>query len=217
MGIQKDNWELYFFPNEEVLKNKLDIHNKEDLKKCEYEIVARKNALLYLSQEYGNFSIEHLKGIHQYLFEDIYPFAGEFRIVNMGKGIRASFTDYERIEENLAYVLKDIDDKLVKSSGASSFLYAEALANMYRNLLDIHPFREGNGRTIREFLREYVISRNFYFDDVNYELDFNLSDEDKDLFEQATIMDTRGYLVLMFNKMLKAKPKVAEMQVSKKK
>ena len=59
--------------------------------------------------------------IHKYLFEDIYPFAGEFRIVNIGKGNRAGFTDYNRIEENLKDILSNIDDKLINNSNSKFF------------------------------------------------------------------------------------------------
>ena len=206
MNIEENNWESYFYENENILKNKLDIHNELELKKYEYEIVARKNALLYLSEIKGNFDIEHLKNIHKFLFEDIYPFAGDFRLVNMGKANRASFTDYKRIEENLYDILNNIDSKLIFNANAK-FLYAEALANIYYLLLEIHPFREGNGRTIREFLREYVKDRNKYLDNIEYELDFTLNEEDKILFESATKSHTRGMLVLLFNKMLKVDQK----------
>ena len=131
-----ERWYSYLYENEDVLINHLNIHDKNELKKKEYEIVAKKNILLYLSEYNGNFDIEHLKYIHKFLFEDIYPFAGEFRIVNMGKGNRAGFTDYERIEENLHDILNNIDDKLVGNSN-SKFFYAEALADMYYLLYQI--------------------------------------------------------------------------------
>lgn len=201
---EDERWYSYFYENEDVLINHLNIHDKNELKKKEYEIVAKKNILLYLSEHNGNFDIEHLKYIHKFLFEDIYPFAGEFRIVNMGKDDRAGFTDYNRIKENLNDILNDIDKKLVYYS-SSKFFYAEALADMYYLLLEIHPFREGNGRTVREFLREYVKVKNNMNDKYYYELDFNLTDEDKVLLDEATKCDTRGYLVLLFNKILKCK------------
>lgn len=201
---EEKSWNEYFFENENVLKNKLNIHDAKLLKIKEYEIVAKKLALLYLSEETGLFDIEHLKNIHKFLFEDIYDFAGEFRNVNMGKGTKASFIDYQNIEQNLKDILSNIDAKLISNS-YSKFFYAESLAQMYKLLLEIHPFREGNGRTIREFLRQYVQEKNNELDNTYYELDFNLSKEDKNILEEATKCDTNGYLVLIFNKMLKEK------------
>lgn len=124
----------------------------------------------------------------------------------MGKADRASFIDYKDIEINLKQILDNIDTKLINCAG-SKFFYAEALANMYYLLLEIHPFREGNGRTVREFLRQYVKDRNKCIQDIDYELDFILNKEDKELFEIATKADTRGALVLLFNKMLKENTK----------
>lgn len=202
----EERWNSYFYDGEEVLKNKLNIHDCIELKKKEYEIVAKKNVLLYLSQYNGDFDINYLRYIHKYLFEDIYYFAGNFRDVNIGKGDRASFTDYHEIEANLKEILNDLDNKLINYS-YSKFLYAEALANIYYLLLEIHPFREGNGRTIREFLREYVKEKNILNEYYNYELDFILSKDEKELLDKATKGVTRGELVLFFNKMLKCKVK----------
>lgn len=203
---EKKRWDSYFFENEKVLKNKLNIHDPIELKKIEYEVVAKRNVLLCLSDEYRIFDINHLKYIHKFLFEDIYPFAGEFRNVNIGKDEKASFVDYNDIEINLNNILSDLDNKLINKS-TSKFFYAEGLANIYKLLLDVHPFREGNGRTIREFLREYVKQNNDKNNEYYYELDFNLSKEEKELLDKATKSDINGYLVIIFNKMLKMKEK----------
>ena len=211
MIIKENNWESYFYKNENILKNKLNIHDEIELKKKEYEIVTRKNIILYLSDIQGDFDIEHLKNIHKFLFEDVYPFAGKFRLVNMGKDNRASFTDYKTIEKNLKDILFDIDSKLINKA-YSKFLYAEALAFMYHELLEIHPFREGNGRTVREFLRQYVSSRNKLLENIEYHLEYTLSNEEKILFENATKSHINGPLVLIFNKMLKEKSKSVKLK-----
>lgn len=212
---EDEKWDSYFYDGENVLKNKLDIHDNNKLKKKEYEIVAKKNVLLYLSHYNGEFDINYLRYIHRFLFEDIYYFAGNFRDVNIGKDDRASFTDYNKIEINLKEILNDLDSKLINCS-YSKFLYAEALANMYYLLLEIHPFREGNGRTIREFLREYVKEKNLLNEYYNYELDFKLSKEEKILLDKATKSVTRGELVLFFNKMLKCRVKDNKKKIIKK-
>ena len=99
MEINDDErWKSYFYDGENVLKNKLNIHNEQELKLEEYKIVTKKNALLYLSNIEGNFDVEHLKSIHKYLFDSIYPFAGEFRTVNIAKGNKSSFADYNYID-----------------------------------------------------------------------------------------------------------------------
>ena len=101
----------------------------------------------------------------------------------MGKGFMFGFTKVELIETSLHEILDNIDEEVIKYSSSKMF-YAENLAKLYKRLIQIHPFREGNGRTTREFLREYVESRNKYFD-VDYYLDFNLSEEDLNVLEHV--------------------------------
>lgn len=87
MTEEDRNWNEYFIPgSENVLKNKLGIINSEELKNKESEIVFKKLIELYENPIHGNFDKKHLCDIHKYLFEDIYPFAGEYRTVFMGKG-----------------------------------------------------------------------------------------------------------------------------------
>ena len=202
----EDLWNSYFYPGTDILKNKLNIKDKNELKKAEYSLVAKKNTLLILDRtKPDTFDINHLKYIHKYLFEDIYPFAGELRDVEMGKGFMFCFTKVELIETSLHEILDNIDDEVIKYSNSKMF-YAENLAKLYKRLIQIHPFREGNGRTTREFLREYVDSRNKYFD-VDYYLDFNLNDDDLNILEHVPKEEKYGNLTMVFMNILKSKEK----------
>ena len=78
-------WEEYLISGTNVLKNKFNIVEREELIKKEIEITFEKLLELQLSPICMNFDEEHLKAIHKYLFEDIYYFAGEYRNVYMGK------------------------------------------------------------------------------------------------------------------------------------
>ena len=79
------NWDSYLIPGSDVLKNKLGITNYEELKEIEKNIVRKKLAYLYLKPINGNFDTNHLLNIHKFIFDEIYPFAGEFRICSMQK------------------------------------------------------------------------------------------------------------------------------------
>ncbi len=164
---------------------------------------------LYFDPIKGSFDINHLCKIHKYIFDDIYDFAGKFRYVNMGKTHTSSFCDYTQIEKYLNELLVNIDDEIL-SRAFSDFLYAEALAEFYHRLIDIHPFREGNGRTIREFMREYVNSRNYHFENFNYTLDFTKVDKKK--FFEGTVnpISNIGELKLQFMSALTKTPKKTE-------
>lgn len=184
--MEKDKWDLYFIDGTGTLNNKFNIVDSNELRKKEVEITLNKLTNLYINPIKGNFDAEHLIKIHKYLFDDIYYFAGKYRNVNIMKNVGSPFMDYKNIEKELNDYLKDIDSKVLKNSN-SHFLYAENLAKLYHRLIQIHPFREGNGRAIREFLREYVEAKNSFFEDCNYELDFNSKNIDRKKLYEGTI------------------------------
>ncbi|MBR6690371.1 MAG: hypothetical protein IKL65_03470 [Bacilli bacterium] len=80
-------WNEYLIPGTDILKNKLGITNMDELKEAEKTIVRKKLAYLYLKPIEGNFDVKHLLDVHRFIFEDIYPFAGEFRNCTLQKDI----------------------------------------------------------------------------------------------------------------------------------
>lgn len=169
MNIEQNdiNWSNYFIDGTNVLKNKLGITNYEYLKEMEAEITATKLFELYTEPIDLKFDVEHLKAIHHYLFSDIYPFAGEYRNVYMQKN-NSYFSPVEQIEIRLNETIKYVNDYLETIN--SKYEFAGLLAEFYVLLQHIHPFREGNGRTIREFIREYANekSKKFSFGPINF-------------------------------------------------
>lgn len=148
-------WESYFYPGTNTLRNKLNIIDHEELKEKEAELTFEKLVELYENPIKGKFDIEHWKAIHKYIFGDIYEWAGNFRNVNMRK--ETDFTDYKNIE----YFLKgelDLMQEELKTLRTKEDM-ARLLATYYFHLIQIHPFREGNGRSCREFLRELVAEK----------------------------------------------------------
>ena len=77
----------YCYPNSNILRNKLNITNAEDLSVAEREITSLKIAVAKeISVIKGNFDLEHLQSIHDYLFCDIFEWSGKLRNVNISKG-----------------------------------------------------------------------------------------------------------------------------------
>ncbi len=145
-------WNNYFYPGTEVLKNKLGITNAEELQQAEADITFKKLTELYLNPIAGNFDAEHYREIHRYLFGDIYDFAGEYRNVDMRKDFY--FVTNSELENSLNIVLEEMHRDFLKCHSYQD--YVVFLAEFYYDILTVHPFREGNGRTTREFLREFV-------------------------------------------------------------
>ena len=146
-------WEDYLASNSDILRNKFNISNLDELYKIEKEIVLERLSVLNLYGINGEFDCNHLKAIHWYLFSPIYDFAGKYREINIFKE-HSSFLGYECIETELEKVMLEAKEKEVNENNL--FDVAKFLGDLYYNLIYIHPFREGNGRSIREYLREFI-------------------------------------------------------------
>lgn len=149
-------WDAYLIPNTNVLNNKLGITNLEELKEKEKEIVRKKLAYLYLKPIEGNFTLEHLQRVHKFIFDEIYPFAGELRNCTMQKN--TMFCRPEEIKKSLEETLIEMNSAFNKNI-ASTSEFAFLLGKYYYELIYVHPFREGNGRTIRTFIRDFVVEK----------------------------------------------------------
>lgn len=125
-----------------VLKNKLGITNQAGLKLKE-ELLSKKRAKqLIETGKLFEFEVGTFKGlaaIHQSLFQDIYDFAGKIRDVDLAKG---DFTFALRmfLEQSLEYL-----DKLPQVN-------FDEIVDKYAEMNIAHPFREGNGRSMRLWL-----------------------------------------------------------------
>ena len=152
----KKRWEEYLIPGTDTVKNKLGIIDKEILKEQEKIIVRKKLAYLYLKPIEGNFDIEHLLKVHKFIFDEIYPFAGEIRTCTMQKN--TMFLNPDQIENYLKETLNEMNN-LFNQDISSIQEFAFKLGSYYYDLIYIHPFREGNGRTIRTFIRDFVLEK----------------------------------------------------------
>ena len=195
MTEEDKKWEEYLIPGTDgVLKNKFGIRDNEELKTKESEIVFKKLVELYEEPINGNFDKKHLCDIHKYLFEEIYPFAGQYRTVFMGKG-NLYVTSVKNIDIELEIVIKEMNEELETCHYFED--YARFLANTYSALIKVHPFREGNGRTVREFLRELVETRI-----PNYKLDWSQVDSNNMLEGIRMAFFTKTLLEMEFQKAL---------------
>ena len=149
----------YCYENSGILINKLDIRDYKQLEKYEAKITAAKSLGLRIKGITGDFDKKHYISIHKYLFEDIYPFAGEFREENIGKG-EFRFASFEYIEPELDRLLNELKQENFLA-GLSKQELAKRLAYYLSELNVLHPFREGNGRTNREFIRQLALKNRY--------------------------------------------------------
>ena len=140
----------YCYPNSNVLKNKLNIKDENTLFEAEKKLTLIRLQELQTKPIEGNFDFKHLKDIHHYIFQDVYSWAGELRTVEIGKGNLFCTTEFllsygESIFENYFRSCFDSKDYFKK--------FVKIFSSCYADLNALHPFREGNGRTQREFAR----------------------------------------------------------------
>ena len=152
----------YCYENTNTLINKLDIRDSKVLQKYEAKITAAKLLALMQKGIIGNFDVKHINAIHKYLFEDIYPFAGKFRTENIAKGV-FRFAEWEYIEPELERLLNELKQENYLENLSKEKL-AERLAYYLSELNVLHPYREGNGRTTREFIRELALKNGYVLD-----------------------------------------------------
>lgn len=106
--------------------------------------------------------------IHHHLFQDVYEWAGKVRIVNISKDGKPFFNG-ERFDKAFQYLDSLISDyRIVKKTNSNEI--AKKLAEILDTVNYLHPFREGNGRTQREFLRLLALEK---------EITLNLNPPDK--------------------------------------
>lgn len=142
---------IYCYPNSDILVNKLNIKDNKKLAIIERKLVLLKLFDLRQNKQIGNFDINHFLSIHKYLFEDIYPFAGKIRSEDIAKD-SFRFAKWEYIEDQLRILLDKLRADNLKNLSKEEI--SKKLAYYMSELNVLHPFREGNGRTIREFIRQ---------------------------------------------------------------
>ena len=153
---------LYCYPDSDVLKNKLNIRDRDELKRAEEEITALKQYMLMESPIKGRFSKTQLMNIHRFLFEDIYPFAGHIRREQISKGDTMFYPPHLISKELDKVFAKLHSEKMLHETDRERQI--EHLSYIMSELNIIHPFREGNGRSIRELIRCMALHYGFTLD-----------------------------------------------------
>ena len=158
----------YCYPNSRVLKNKLGIRDFDALYDRERDLSSVREWELLHNPIRGSFNFEHLKRIHGYLFQDIYDWAGEVRMVDIAKG--NLFCRCFAIESEAERIFGELRaEKYLRDLAAGEF--AKRLAYYLAEINALHPFREGNGRTQREFIRQLAYQNNYFVSFVGIKKD----------------------------------------------
>lgn len=145
------DWNDYFWPGSNVLRNKLGLTDGKALREEEY----KRTAVRRMEIDRGSAPIpktldaKHLCALHGWLFQDVYDFAGQYRQVQMSKEL-SNFAPVARIGECLRRATDVVSRTRWDRVNDAGF--AAASAETFGWLNYAHPFREGNGRATRAFM-----------------------------------------------------------------
>ena len=166
-----------------------------------------------LSIDNFELSVDYLKYIHKYLFQDVYEFAGEFRKIDFSKHEKilnsdsVAYGDCKTLAESLEY-----DISLEKEKNYKDMSIVEIIKNITdftSNIWQVHPFREGNTRTTAVFIEKYLIS-------LGYNVDNSLFKDKSVYFRNAlvrsnyfnndlNIKEDKTYLIKFYENLLLGK------------
>lgn len=182
--IEGCQWNCY--PDTTVLINKLDIRDQAELNAVEKQITLLRGTQAEQETKFMNVDFEFYKSLHKTLFADLYDWAGILRDINISKKgtVFCKYTELESIGRAKFERLKEQD--YLRNMPDSDFL-AE-VTELYHELNMLHPFREGNGRTLRLFVT--LLVRN-----ADRDIDFTLCDAD--MLTIATIKAAQGDLSML--------------------
>ncbi len=166
-----------------------------------------------LEKDNFELSVDYLKYIHKYLFQDVYEFAGEFRDINFSKHEKilnndsVAYGDYKTLKESLEYDISLEKDKNYKDMSIVDVI--KNITDFSSSIWQVHPFREGNTRTTALFIEKYLIN-------LGYNVDNTLFKDKSVYFRNALvrsnyfnndlgIKEDKGYLIKFYENLLLGK------------
>ena len=166
-----------------------------------------------LEQDNFELSVDYLKSIHKYLFQDVYEFAGEFRKIDFSKHEKmlnndsVAYGDCKTLTESLEYDISLEKEKDYKDMSIVEVI--KNIADFTSNIWQVHPFREGNTRMTAVFIEKYLIS-------LGYNVDNSLFKDKSIYFRNAlvrsnyfnnylNIKEDKSYLIKFYENLLLGK------------
>jgi len=136
--------------------NLLGINSHEELERAEaFTFSLRATDLEQNGFKSITFTLKGFQDLHHHLFQDIYPFAGDFRDVQLIKG-NTRFCQVQFLNDYATDLFHELNEEPAWNSLEEA---ADCLAYFKSELNMLHPFREGNGRTTRIYIYAYALSR----------------------------------------------------------
>ncbi len=152
--------DIYLYDDCDVLKNLLNIKDAKLLNEAEADYVVYRLKDVAKNPLPGDYTYEHLLRLHEFIFQDLYEWAGQQRTINIYKeepvlgGLSIDYSDIFDIPRDVEQALRDMRGK----DWANMDVHEAAVefSNSLAKLWKVHPFREGNTRTTVTFCCQYA-------------------------------------------------------------
>lgn len=163
----------YVYPGTNILRNVLDIQDRQTLDDAEADYVSLRLRELAENPLEGDYGFNHLAEMHKYIFQDIYEWAGKIRTINIEKeepalgGLSIEYSDKSKIEDDLSEALKKMTSRswINLSLDDKVKYFSEDLAAVWK----VHGFREGNTRLAVTFCCQFIEEQGIPIDRTIFE------------------------------------------------
>jgi cell filamentation protein len=142
----------YLDPETGILRNKVGARTQAALNEAEGDLTFARLVQLMDHPPKPTGDLDELRAIHRHLFQDLYEWAGELRVVKLRKRVKGGefFLHPFDIGRGAGFSADELRrDNMLRGMNRDRFI--DRLACHYGNFNHVHPFREGNGRTQRVF------------------------------------------------------------------
>ncbi|MDP2132697.1 MAG: Fic family protein [Sulfuritalea sp.] len=149
----------YVYPGTPVLINLFDIRSLDMLDRVVETIAGLRGEQLEAAPLAGEFDLAHLCAVHRALFRDVFAWAGQVRTVDTERQGQ-DFVPAAQIAARCADIHAALQaDGFLHGLDPESF--ADRLADYFYDLYAVHPFRDGNSRTLRHFFAELAAAAGY--------------------------------------------------------
>ena len=158
----------YLYPDSETLKNLANIRDEQLLKDMEADYTLSRLSDVVVDDTIRQFDFEGLCNLHYTIFQDVYEWAGKPRIINIEKAeavlgeISVEYSDCFDIVDDASRVLADMNEIDWKKEPFETLVkkFSDNMAKLWK----IHPYREGNTRTIVTFCCLFIEAQGIYIE-----------------------------------------------------
>lgn len=158
----------YLYPDSDVLKNLAGIQDWEELKNMEADYTLLRLSEIAEDESPIQFDFRTLCGLHYRIFQDVYEWAGKPRMINIEKAevvlgeISVIYSDCFDIAKDAEEILKRANCFEWKQASFEDVVitFSDFMAELWK----VHPFREGNTRTVVTFCSMFIEAQGIYIE-----------------------------------------------------